>query len=201
MNKLEKELELQDKRKNIQKIILRSIFGLGMLSMAAVAPNVVSIIKLFEGKDERKKKLKYSINRSLLRLEEKGLVEIIELKNKKFVRLTKKGEATLGFLEKHNFKLKKPKKWDGRWRIVTFDIRERRKKTRFLLRKTLKEIGFVKLQQSLWVYPYDCEELIALLKADFNLGKEVLYMIVDKLENDWSLRLEFKLPNSTGRKS
>ena len=201
MHKLERELEIQDKRKNIQKIILRSIFALGFLSVASIAPNVISIIKLFEDPDKRKKKLKYSINRSFTRLQEKGLVEIIEIKGKKIAKLTNKGQAALGFLEKHNFKIKKPKKWDGRWRVVIFDVRERRNKTRFMLRKTLQEIGFVKLQQSVWVYPYDCEDLISLLKADFKLGKEVLYMIVDKLENDWQLRLDFKLPNSTGRKS
>ncbi|MBP9715283.1 MAG: hypothetical protein KBD52_02245 [Candidatus Pacebacteria bacterium] len=201
MNNLEQELRDIDKRKNIQKIILRSIYALGILSVGAIAPNVFQIIKMFEDPDKRKKNLKYTINRSFTRLREKGFVEIIEINGKKVARLTKKGEAQIGFLEKHNFKIKKPKRWDGRWRVVIFDIIERKKKTRSILRQTLQQIGFVKLQQSVWVYPYDCEDLVSLLKADFKLGKEVLYMIVDKLENDWQLRLDFKLPNSNGRKS
>ena len=172
-----------------------------MLSVALVAPNVLSAIKKLDGSFERKKNLKYSINNSFARLRERGLIEIIEINGKKVARITEKGKSKLDFLDKHNFKLQIPKKWDGRWRVVIFDIKESRSKTRFLLRKTLSQIGFVRLQNSVWLFPYDCEDLISLLKADFKIGKDVLYMIVEKLENDWHLRKTFNLPNSTDRKS
>ena len=201
MGILEKEIKVKDKRKNIQKIILSTIAIAGILSVAAVAPNIFSVIKQFEDPTRRKKNLKYSINESFTRLKEKGFIEIVEVNGKKVARITKKGEGKLDFLDKHNFKLKIPKKWDGRWRVVIFDIKESRSKTRFLLRKTLSQIGFIRLQNSVWLYPYACEDLISLLKADFKVGKDVLYLIVEKLENDWHLRKTFNLPNSTGRKS
>lgn len=201
MGNLEQEIKKKDKRKNIQKIILNTVFAVGILSVALVAPNVLSAIKKLEGSFSRKKNLKYSINNSFRRLEEKGLLEIIEVNGKKVARVTAKGENKLDFLDRHDFKLKIPPKWDGRWRVVIFDIKEARSKTRFLLRQTLSRIGFVRLQNSVWLYPYDCEDLISLLKADFKIGKDVLYMIVEKLENDWHLLKRFNLPNSTGRKS
>lgn len=201
MGNLEQEIKKTDKRKNIQKIILNTIFAAGILAVVAVAPNVLSVMKQFEGSFKRKKNLKYSINDSFTRLREKGLIEIVEINGKKVARITEKGESKLDFLDKHDFKLKIPKKWDGRWRVVIFDIKEFRSRTRFLLRKTLSQIGFVRLQNSVWLYPYDCEDLISLLKADFKIGKDVLYMIVEKLENDWHLRKTFQLPNSIGRKS
>ncbi|OGI65620.1 CRISPR-associated endonuclease Cas2 [Candidatus Nomurabacteria bacterium RIFCSPLOWO2_02_FULL_40_10] len=201
MGNLEQEIKKKDKRKNIQKIILNTVFTAGMLAVVAVAPNVLSVMKQFEGTFKRKKNLKYSINDSFMRLREKGLIEIVEINGKKVARITSKGESKLDFLDKHDFKLKIPKKWDGRWRIVTFDIRESQKKTRALLRMTLFQIGFIRLQNSVWIYPYDCEDLISLLKADFKIGKDILYMIVEKLENDWHLRKTFNLPNSNGRKS
>ena len=201
MGVLEKEIKIKDRRQNIQKIILNTIFTTGVLGVAIVAPNVLSVIKQMEGNHKRKKNLAYSINTSFRRLQEKGLVEIVEMNGKKVARITEKGESKLDFLDKHNFKLKIPKKWDGRWRVVAFDIKESRSKIRFLLRKTLSQIGFARLQNSVWVYPYDCEDLVSLLKADFKIGKDVLYMIVEKLENDYYLRKLFKLPNSTGRKS
>ncbi|MFA5791648.1 MAG: CRISPR-associated endonuclease Cas2 [Candidatus Paceibacterota bacterium] len=201
MGILEREVKTKDKRKNIQKIILSTIFAVGALSIVAIAPNVLSVIKQLEGSRNRRKNLKYSINASFTRLKEKKLIEIIEINGKRVARITSKGESSLDFLEKHNFKLKIPKKWDNRWRVVIFDIKESRSKTRFLLRKTLSQIGFVRLQNSVWLYPYDCEDLISLLKADFKIGKDVLYMIVEKLENDWYLRKAFNLLNSTGRKS
>ena len=202
MGVLEKEIKIKDKRKNIQKIILRTIFAMGFMGVAMVAPNILSVIKQIEsGINKRKKNLKYSINDSFNRLCKKGLVEIVEVNGKKIARITKKGESTLDFLDKHQFKLKIPKKWDQRWRVVTFDIKETKKKIRALLRITLSQIGFVRLQNSVWVYPYDCEDLVSLLKADFKIGSEILYMIVEKLENDWHLRKIFKLLNSDGRQS
>lgn len=115
MGILEKEIKVKDKRKNIQKIILNTVFITGMLSVALVAPNIISAIKKMGGFSKRKKNLKYSINSSFTRLQEKGL--------------------------------------------------------------------------------------ISLLKVDFKIGKDILYMVVEKLENDWPLRKAFGLPNSDGRKS
>ncbi len=199
MRNLEQEIRKKDKYRNIQKIILNTIYAVGILGVVAVAPNIFSVIRQIEGPRNRKKNLKYSINASFTRLQERGLIEIIEINGKKVARVTKQGESKLDFLEKHKFKLKIPKRWDGRWRVVAFDIKESRSRTRFLLRKTLSQIGFVRLQNSVWVYPYDCEDLISLLKADFKIAKDALYMIVEKLENDWHLCKFFKLPNSTGR--
>lgn len=201
MGPLEKEIKIKDRRKNIQKIILSTIYAVGILSVAAVAPNALSAIGQLEGLRKRKKKLKYSINASFTRLKEKGLIEIAEVNGKKVARITPKGESKLDFLDKHNFKLKIPKKWDGRWRVVIFDIKETRKKVREQLRTTLVQIGFLKLQNSTWIYPYDCEDLVSLIKADFKLGKDVLYLIVEKLENDWQFIKAFNLPKPSGRRS
>ena len=201
MGILEKEIKNKDRRTNIQKILLGVVFTAGILSIALVAPNVISAIGKLNNLRKRKKNLKYSINESFTRLQDKGLIEIIEVNGSKVARVTQRGENKLDFLQKHNFKLKIPGKWDGRWRVVIFDIQEKKKKTRERLRTTLVQIGFVKLQNSAWIYPYDCEDLISLIKSDFKLGKDVLYMIVEKLENDWHLRKTFNLPNSTGRKS
>jgi len=87
----------------------------------------------------------------------------------------------------------KRRRWDGRWRVLIFDIPEERKLLREKVRHTLVSIGFERLQDSVWIYPYDCEDLIALIKVDFQIGREVLYLIVDSLENDGHLRKLFGL--------
>lgn len=51
-----------------------------------------------------------------------------------------------------------------------------------------------RLQDSVWIYPYDCEDLVALMKADLRIGADVLYMIVERLERDKYLRRHFGLP-------
>ena len=77
--------------------------------------------------------------------------------------------------------------------MLIFDMQERKKKTREQIRRTLAAIGFVRLQDSVWIYPYDCEDLLTLLKSDFHIGKELLYMVVDQLENDAPLKAQFNL--------
>jgi DNA-binding transcriptional regulator PaaX len=64
---------------------------------------------------------------------------------------------------------------------------------RGVLRFKLESIGFIRLQNSVWVYPYDCEELLVLLKNDYQLGKEVLYIIADKIERSTVLKRRFGL--------
>jgi len=43
------------------------------------------------------------------------------------------------------------KKWNKRWTILIFDIAEKSRKTRDLLRKKLRNIGFGMLQESVWI--------------------------------------------------
>jgi len=79
--------------------------------------------------------------------------------------------------------------------VVIFDIKERRKIIREELRKELINLGFRRLQNSVWIYPYECEELIIMLKSYFSIGKDVLYMVVERLENDKWLKRDFGLEN------
>lgn len=190
MPELEKELKKERRKVNIQKIILGTVATAGVLSVALVAPNAVQVLKSF-GIEKKLKNFKYDANRSLKGLLSSGLVIFTEKNGKKYLKLTEKGKLKLICLEKFNFKLNKPQKWDKKWRIVIFDIPQSRKSQREKLRFTLKKIGFVKLQHSVWVYPYDCEELITLLKLDFKIGKDILYIIADKIENDKVLKQYF----------
>ncbi len=75
-----------------------------------------------------------------------------------------------------------------------FDVWERRRIVRDRLRSMLRKIGFVKIQDSVWAYPYDCEELIAFIRTELRLGKGVLYFVADGMESDRFLRTHFKLP-------
>ncbi|ETB63839.1 TPA: CRISPR-associated endonuclease Cas2 [Candidatus Nomurabacteria bacterium] len=192
MSGLEKELKKEQKKINIQKIILASVATAGLLSVALVAPNAIQMLKSF-GIDKKLNNFKNDTKRSLSKMISLGLVIFVEKDGHKFLKLTEKGKLKLINLEKSNFKFKKPKKWDKKWRIVIFDIPQSRKNQRDKLRFTLKQIGFIKLQHSVWIYPYDCEELITLLKLDFKIGKEIIYIIAEKIENDKALRTFFKL--------
>jgi CRISPR-associated endonuclease Cas2 len=191
MADLETKLKKKVRNSKIQKIILTSLYTAGVLGVAALMPNTVSLLKYLDPNKKKKGDPRYRVNRVIARLRERGLVEWKETQRGVFLRLTKEGERAIDILERKEFKIQKPKKWDGKWRVIIFDIKENRRGMRDKFRRTLTQIGFLKLQQSVWVYPYNCEDLITLLKAEFKVGKDILYIIADSIENDKWIRAHF----------
>lgn len=192
MGNLELSVKKEIRNSKIQRTVLSIIFTAGVLGVAAIAPNALQILRPLakRGVDRNNK---YRIERAVRRLEEKGLIARKKTEKGYTFELTKKGERQIDILDKFDFKFKKPKKWDGKWRIVIFDIEEKKRDSRNLLRSTLARIGFMKLQHSVWIYPYDCEDVLTLLKTHFHLGKNVLYIIADAVEGDFKAREFFEV--------
>ena len=188
MGALEEKSRKRKKKENIQKAVLSSVKVAGLLSVALVAPNAIQYLKSFgliPGNRQKEIML-----RSKDRLIEDNLLKY----ENGFLKLTQKGETKLGLLEMKDWKIDKPSKWDGRWRMLIFDIPEKKRPLREKIRFTLFSIGFIRLQDSVWIYPYACEDLVNLLKIDFQVGKDLLYLIVDSIENDKNFRKSFSLP-------
>jgi len=186
--RLEEEVRKRNKKANLQKMILASVELAGMVTLAALAPNVIgAMAKLGLWPHQRQKETilssrKRLVTRGLL-VYKKGMLEVTESGRKYLMR------ETLFDSLKHRKKIK----WDGKWRILIFDIPQYRKCDREHIRNTLISIGFMRLQHSVWIYPYDCEDLMTLLKADLKISKDVLYMIVEALEYDRPIREHFGL--------
>ena len=171
----------------MQKLVLNTVGAVGVIGVGLIAPGVLGALGklgLMPGKRQTD-----SIRAARQRLVQRGF---LAWEGKK-LRLTAKGERRLRLLELHDYQIKKPKRWDKRWRVLIFDIPEKRKGLRDKVRRTLATVGFVRLKESVWIYPYDCEDLITLLKADFRIGRDMLYMIVDTLEYDDPVRTRFNL--------
>jgi len=188
MGVIENNLRKSRRRENIQKAILSSVKVAGLLSVSVLAPNSMQYLKSLGIVPGRRQK--EVIQKSKKRLIDNGLLRY----SNGFIELTKKGEARINLLEMQDWKIDKPPKWDKKWRMLIFDIPERKKGLRNKIRLTLLSIGFLRLQDSVWIYPYACEDLVNLLKADFRVGRDLLYIIVDSIENDKNHRKVFNLP-------
>ncbi|PIR57945.1 MAG: hypothetical protein COU71_01340 [Parcubacteria group bacterium CG10_big_fil_rev_8_21_14_0_10_38_31] len=184
-----------DRKKQIKvaKIILKTIALAGLISMAVLAPNALQALDIFYDRDKRKYNKKQYLNKSIERLKAGGYIEFKNRNGKIFVSLTEKGKEKWLKYQLGETVIKKPRKWDQKWRIIVFDIKEERRGSRDLLRKELVNLGFVKLQNSVWVYPYECESVVIMLKSYLKTGKDILYVIAEKIENDKWLKKEFRL--------
>lgn len=192
MGELEKSVVKKIRIARIQKAILYTIAALGVLSSPLTVSLILRELKK-TGWRVTKRNPHYTISDSTKRLLNAGLIVFDETPKGKFLRLTESGSIKLIEIGGVPLSLKKPRRWDGKWRIVVFDIRETRRWMRAKLRQTLNVLGFVRLQDSVWVYPYDCEDFITLIKADFKVGKDILYIIADRIENDATLLKNFGL--------
>ncbi|MFA6386727.1 MAG: hypothetical protein WCW04_03090 [Candidatus Paceibacterota bacterium] len=139
-----------------------------------------------------RQKLEYSNNTK--RMVQKGLLRYKNKNGEIKLSLTEKGkELANEYILNDIFISKKPNKWDGKWRMVMFDIPEQKTKLRNLIRFHLKRIGFIQIQGSVWIYPYPCEGIITIIKSNFNLEDEVIYIEALSFENDNKIKKVFKL--------
>jgi len=109
------------------------------------------------------------------------------------VVLTQNGKKKALTYDLLRIKIKKPKKWDRKWRIVLFDIPEVNKKERDGLRWQLKQLGFYEYQKSVFVHPYDCQNEIDYIIELSNIRKFVRFVIADFLDNELHLKKHFGL--------
>ena len=108
------------------------------------------------------------------------------------VSLTEKGMLHALNIDFRNLERKK-EVWDGKWRILAFDIPEECRKGRNALRYRFKSAGFHELQKSLFVYPYDCQKEVMALVALFKLEKHIRFVLADFIDNESFLKSKFKL--------
>ncbi len=187
MGILEERSGKRTRKGRVQKIILHSVATAGILSIALVAPNVLKAMKKL-GLVPKLRQKEY-VSSSASKMVKKGLMEFKD----GHYQITKKGEELLRLWDIESYQLKKPKKWDGKWRMVIFDIPEKKKRVRRQITPLFIQAGMHRLQDSVWVYPYDCEDIVALLKTELGVGRDVLYVIADEIENDKHLRAHFGL--------
>jgi len=185
---MERRARVQARREKIREIALDTLKLAGVLAVAIAAPNAVSSMHklgLMPGPRQRE-----SMRRTYQRLAKQGYVTY----DGPHLRLTSRGESELRRIKFRAHAMDKRKKWDGKWRVLTFDIPEKQRRLRDKVRSLLQSFGFVRLQDSVWVYPHNCEDHIALLKAELRIGYKMRYLVVQELEGDRHLRAEFDLP-------
>jgi DNA-binding transcriptional regulator PaaX len=179
-------------KSEIAKDILGSLVIGGIIAVAATSPFfIVNLIKGFKGLKKYPNKKIYD---NFYKLKKQGLVDFYEKNNQIYISLTEKGKKKAGWMQIDALKIKKTKKWDGKWRILLFDIMETKRFHRESLRGKLIELGFRLLQKSAWIIPYECKDEIGLLKSFFGLSdKEVKLVVAQSIEGEKELKERFKL--------
>lgn len=162
----------------------------GVVVIAAVAPNIFAA---FGRRGHRRFIPQKGFGKTASYLKEKGFAAVKRQGEKYTVTLMAKGRERVIQHSFHQLIIKKPKSWDGNWRIITFDIPEKYKWSREGFRRKLKELGFYHFQKSVFVSPYPCSEEVDFISSLFNISNFVHHIETNKLTNDGALRNYFNL--------
>ena len=191
MGKIEVQARALRQRGRIQKAVLGVLAVSGLVALTALAPALVVGAGLVSR--QMGYKLGSRARTAAGKLAEQGLLRFVTKQGRTYIEITEKGRHVMAFEAQRTAERLKKKRWDGRYRLVIFDIPERRKAVRRQLRYLMHTYGFLRIQDSVWLYPHDCEELVVLIKAELRVGKDILYGVLESIEHDDWIRKHFNL--------
>ena len=174
----------------IAKDILYWLLVSGIVAIAATSPYFgINLMKQM-GRAYEKKKFSNALHRL-----KKSRTIILEEKEDGtcVVELTEKGRKKIEKLQYNDLRIQKPEQWDKIWRVVIFDIPNKKKIAREALRDKLKEWNFFQLQESVWVCPWPCEKEIGFVVELLGIYPFVNIIKAKEIQNDVKLKAHFKI--------
>jgi CRISPR-associated endonuclease Cas2 len=134
------------------------------------------------------------LTKSLSYLYRKRFISVVEKEGQQILTLSEDGKKRILHFDLDKIVIKRPMKWDGYWRIVLFDIPERKKQAREALRSKLKQLGFHQLQKSCFIHPFDCKSEIDYISELFEVAPYVNFIVAKEIEGTSQLQKIFHLP-------
>jgi len=141
---------------------------------------LIATHKLFKNLDKR------DLGRIITRLKKQQMISISEKSGQTSIKITDKGQNRLLEYDFENIQLK-AKKRDGKFRLIIFDIPEKQRSSRDILRKKLEQLGFVRLQISVYVSAFPCKNEIDFLSHYLGLSNNITLLVVDHIERGQDL--------------
>lgn len=141
----------------------------------------------FKAYDKFRENDKDNFKIEMRRLQQQKLIKKYLDGKEEYVEMSNKGKTRLKKYVINQLEINQPELWDKKWRIVIFDIPNAKKKSRDVLRRKLLEIGFIELQESVYVFPFDCWPEIMFLKNLLYLSPHIQYIVADRIETEVDL--------------
>lgn len=185
----EKQME---KLKTVGGIALALIGIAGVVALSTVSPGAFAAIgKLFFRKNRYRKwsprEKEQKVTRTFYYLKDRGYIRMKPTKSDIIIFLTRPGKKKLQKMNLENLDVARParEKWDGKWWAAAADIpTEDYKWAADLFRQKLKDMKFLSLQRTLWLYPFDPRKEINYLIQYYGIAGFVMVMEINRLDRD-----------------
>lgn len=188
--KIDKELF---NKKYARSADILKLVGAGAFLAASIAmPNLPRILQSFlKDEDEYEVWRRFNIpylKRTLKRLEKEKLVEVKDTEKYQVVEITDRGRKRILKCALDELTVAKPKLWDGRWRLISYDIPKKYTGLRKIFREYLRSWGFYPLHESVFLHAYPCGKQVEFLREYLGIGEYVRFFSVSRIESDKPFR-------------
>ncbi len=186
-------MKIIDKESNSGKIIRALGMGVGITVALANKRTSYKITKLLVKEIFGLNKRPKNMTSYFLKLRKQRLIEIKKDGNYHKIFLTENGREIFLRFDYEELKIKEPKIWDRNFRVIVFDVPENKRAARDSLREKMKELGCIKFNDSVWVYPYPCQKEIDFIANYWRIGKYVHFILARDITNRNLLEKSFNL--------
>lgn len=176
---------------NIKRTILEVLEEMGDVAEAILLSSMSS--RLVHRRLNERERGKDRARQAIERMKKRGEVRVRQTSAGKIISLTKEGSHTLRDLQLDLIGFKQSKSWDGRWRLIMFDIPDNKKVARNALSFKLKKMGALRIQDSVYMYPYPCREEVDFIGDFFLIRRYITYLEASSFDGDEALRKAFSL--------
>ena len=163
--------------KGLTKIVLMSLGAGAVIGTALLFPGVAFLYKEFKKEQWESAKRRGRLRDTIRRLETQKFVSWKEKDGELSLSLTEKGKKKVLKFNIDEMSIKIPRKWDGLFTVVVFDIPERKRDARDIFRKKLKNLGFYQMQKSVFVHRFECRDEIDFLRHELEIAPFVNYIL------------------------
>lgn len=174
------------------KEVLELVGTGAFLAASLVIPNLPKTLgPLLLNKDDPAPWKRFNIpylKRTLQRLEKQQLVRSRTENGFEVIEITDRGRKKILKTSLDNLEIKAPRSWDGRWRLVSYDVPDQFRSLRLVIREYLKAWGFYPIQESVYLHAYPCEKEVDFLRMYLGAKAYLRIFEVTKIENDREFR-------------
>lgn len=193
------EVKINPKVKDVLKILGVTALVAGVV----IAPPITMLIgALIKGEQEEARKRSFKewerfnivrLRQLLKRMEKQKIINIEPIKNGAKISLTEKGRTKVLCYKLEQMALNKPQRWDRKWRVIIYDVPKEKRFQQSNFRRMLQKLMFLKIQNSVYLTPYRCDKEIEFLRQYFEIPENIIYMVVQRIENDLVYKKYFGL--------
>ena len=161
----------------------------GILSGTTRSPNAILRVMLDETNSEDTKNNRERMRQKLRAMRRHGYIS--EYANT--YTLSDKGRHIMEKEKLWSLSIPTPKRHDGLWRILVFDIPKEKSGVRIVFVRLLQNLGLRFYQRSVWIYPFPFENEVKKIGKVYGILQHVSFITAAQIDRVATLRKEFRI--------